>query len=90
LSTEVTVARRRWELDALYRTATGLAQDDEQVTALLLLHLADGQPLHHPGHGAVMAASIFIASMEATLCPAFTVSPSATLRVTTPANGAAT
>ena len=35
-------------------------------------------------------ASIFIASMVATVCPAVTVSPSATCSVTTPANGAAT
>ena len=40
--------------------------------------------------GAVMAASIFIASIVATGWPADTVSPSATCKVTTPANGAAT
>ncbi|CAM5690552.1 hypothetical protein SGLAM104S_05510 [Streptomyces glaucescens] len=37
-----------------------------------------------------MAASIFIASMVATVPPAATWSPSATDSVTTPANGAAT
>ena len=37
-----------------------------------------------------MDASIFIASMVATTLPGATVSPSATTRVTTPANGAAT
>ncbi len=43
-----------------------------------------------PPTDAVIAASIFIASIEATLCPASTVSPSATCSVTTPENGAAT
>ncbi len=43
-----------------------------------------------PDFGAVMAASIFIASMVATVAPASTWSPSATARVTTPAKGAAT
>ena len=38
----------------------------------------------------MIEASIFIASMVATCAPASTVSPSATERVTTPANGAAT
>ena len=43
-----------------------------------------------PAFGAVMAASIFIASMVAMVCPASTLSPEATATVTTPANGAAT
>ena len=43
-----------------------------------------------PARGEVMAASIFIASMEAIVCPASTLSPSATLSVMTPAKGAAT
>src|ERR687894_2733209 len=43
-----------------------------------------------PATGAVIAASIFIASMVATVAPASTSSPSATAGVTTPANGAAT
>jgi hypothetical protein len=43
-----------------------------------------------PPLGAVIAASIFIASIVATVCPARTTSPSATLTVTTPAKGAAT
>ena len=43
-----------------------------------------------PATGAVIAASIFIASMVATVAPASTWSPSATTGVTTPANGAAT
>ena len=43
-----------------------------------------------PATGAVIAASIFIASMVATVAPASTWSPSATVTVTTPANGAAT
>ncbi len=42
-----------------------------------------------PERGAVTAASIFIASIVATVSPAVTVSPSAATRVTTPANGAA-
>jgi len=36
-----------------------------------------------------MAASIFIASIVATVSPAFTLSPTATAMVTTPWNGAA-
>ena len=43
-----------------------------------------------PATGAVMAASIFIASIEATGCPAATRSPTAALTVMTPAKGAAT
>ena len=43
-----------------------------------------------PARGAVIDASIFIASMVATVAPAGTSSPSATDRVTTPANGDAT
>ncbi len=43
-----------------------------------------------PATGAVMEASIFIASMVATVAPASTVSPSAATIVTTPSNGAAT
>src|SRR6478736_1374732 len=43
-----------------------------------------------PPVGEVMFASIFIASIVATTPPASTVSPSATLSVTTPAKGAAT
>jgi hypothetical protein len=43
-----------------------LAQDDEQVTSLDLLHTADRKPLHSAGDGAAMAVSIFIASMVAT------------------------
>lgn len=43
-----------------------------------------------PAFGTVMVASIFMASMVATVAPAATSSPSATARVTTPANGAAT
>ena len=38
----------------------------------------------------MIAASIFIASMVATGWPASTASPTSTVRVTTPANGAAT
>jgi hypothetical protein len=38
----------------------------------------------------VIEASIFIASMVATVWPSSTASPSATATVTTPANGAAT
>ena len=43
-----------------------------------------------PAWGAVIEASIFIASMVATTAPAATSSPLATLSVTTPWNGAAT
>ena len=43
-----------------------------------------------PARGAVMLASIFIASMVATTAPASTLAPSSTARLTTPANGAAT
>ena len=43
-----------------------------------------------PPFEAVMEASIFIASIVATVAPASTVSPSVTASVTTPANGAAT
>ncbi len=43
-----------------------------------------------PARWAVMDASIFIASIVATVWPAETRSPSSTWRVTTPANGAAT
>ncbi len=43
-----------------------------------------------PPIGAVIEASIFIASMVATGCPAATSSPAATDSETTPANGAAT
>ena len=43
-----------------------------------------------PAWGAVIEASIFIASMVATTSPAATSSPFATLSVTTPWNGAAT
>ena len=43
-----------------------------------------------PATGAVIEASIFIASMVATVSPAATWSPSATTIVTTPWNGAAT
>ena len=43
-----------------------------------------------PEIGAVIDASIFIASIVATVAPASTLSPSATARVTTPSNGAAT
>ena len=43
-----------------------------------------------PAVDAVIDASIFIASIVATVAPASTVSPSATCSVTTPANGAAT
>jgi hypothetical protein len=46
--------------------------------------------LIRPPLGAVIAASIFIASMVAIGSPALTLSPSVTVRVTTPANGAAT
>ena len=42
-----------------------------------------------PSTGAVMAASIFIASIDATGWPAVTVSPAWTFSVTTPENGAA-
>src|SRR4029077_14544078 len=43
-----------------------------------------------PALGAVIAASIFIASMVAIVCPASTVASTDTATVTTPANGAAT
>ena len=43
-----------------------------------------------PAFGAVIAASIFMASIVATVSPAATVSPSATSTVTAPWNGAAT
>ncbi len=43
-----------------------------------------------PSTGAVIDASIFIASIVATVSPAATVSPSETVMVTTPWNGAAT
>ena len=43
-----------------------------------------------PSTGAVIEASIFIASMVATVSPAETWSPSSTATVTTPWNGAAT
>jgi hypothetical protein len=43
-----------------------------------------------PSTGAVIEASIFIASMVATTSPAETLSPSPTTVVTTPWNGAAT
>ena len=43
-----------------------------------------------PPTGVVMLASIFIASIVATTPPASTVSPSATVGVTTPENGAGT
>ena len=43
-----------------------------------------------PALGAVIAASIFIASIVATVCPARTTQPSAALTVTTPTKGAAT
>ena len=42
-----------------------------------------------PAFGAVIAASIFIASMVAMVCPAVTVSSTETLTLTTPAKGAA-
>ncbi len=43
-----------------------------------------------PLRGAVIAASIFMASIVATVSPAETCWPSVTTRVTAPANGAAT
>ena len=43
-----------------------------------------------PLTGAVIEASIFIASIVATVAPASTVSPGSTTTLTTPSNGAAT
>ena len=43
-----------------------------------------------PATGVVIAASIFMASTVATVCPASTTSPTTTTGVTAPANGAAT
>ena len=43
-----------------------------------------------PARGAVIDASIFIASIVATVRPCSTVAPLSTASVTTPANGAAT
>ena len=43
-----------------------------------------------PASGAVMAASIFMASMVAITCPAVIGLPSVTWRVTVPLNGAGT
>ena len=47
-------------------------QDQDQVAGLHLLGAGDGEALDDAGVGAVMAASIFIASIEATVWPAST------------------
>ena len=72
--------------------ASGRLGDDQKQVAR---HPPAGSPGSRgarpcPPTGVVIAASIFIASIDATCCPASTVSPSATLSVTTPENGAAT
>ena len=71
--------------------ALGGADDQQQVSALDLLDVGEQGAVDGAGYGGGgMPASIFIASMVATLWPASTVSPSATVRLTAPAKGAAT
>ena len=67
--------------------ASGRGDDEDEVPALDLLVPRDREPLDGAADRAVMLASIFIASIVATTPPGSTTS-SATVGVTTPANGA--
>ena len=82
---------RRRDLGPPRLSRSGRGDHEDEVAALYLLVVAlMASRSTVPQTAAVMLASIFIASMVATTAPASTVSPSSTVRVTTPANGAAT
>ena len=69
-----------------------LGRDDHQdkIATLDLLGALERQPLTTPATGAVIDASIFIASMVATVGTGLDLVALADLTVTTPSNGAAT
>jgi len=69
------------------RRRCGSADHHQQIAAFDLRGAETAMRLTLPALGAVIAASIFIASMVAIVCPASTVSSTDTETVTTPATG---